>query len=274
MSDTTSGAFDGMDLGGGYTLVKRLGSGGFGEVWQAEAPGGIQCAVKIIFRPPDHGEGQTVLAALQVLKDLRHAFLLQPQAFWQLEDRLVIILELANGSLRSLLSECRQHGQDGIPLPQLLGYFANAAEALDYLHRHRVLHRGVKPDNLLIFNTHAKLAESLVTCVHEPTQRSTRAAASGTPLYMAPEVWRGKLSRHSDQYALATSYAELRLDRRLFASRDMANIMFEHLEGKPSLDPLPAAEQQVILKGLAKDPASRYPTCSAFVEALKGIQAR
>src|SRR5205807_2012313 len=74
------GAFDGMELGG-YKLQKRIGSGGFGEVWRAEAPGGIEVAVKIIFRPLDHSEVLRELGSLELIKKLRHPFLLQTQAF-------------------------------------------------------------------------------------------------------------------------------------------------------------------------------------------------
>src|SRR5262249_14821170 len=61
---------------------------------------------------------------------------------------------------------------------------------------------------------------------------------------------------------------ELRLERRVFAGDNMAAMVLEHLEGRPNLDPLPAAEQQVILKALDKDPGRRYPTCQEFVAAL------
>jgi eukaryotic-like serine/threonine-protein kinase len=261
--------YDGMDIGGGYRLLQRIGSGGFGEVWRAEAPGGIRVAVKVILRPIDQDGVKRELAALQAVKDLRHVFLLPVLSFWQLEDRLLIILELADSSLYDLRQQCQRDGLNGVPVPQLLGYFRDVAEALDYLHRHRVLHRDVHPRNLLIFGNHAKLADSALAAVYEIAQQPLIVSGSGTPAYMAPEVWRGKAGPPSDQYALAVSYAELRLGRPMIASRDMANIMFEHLEGKPNLEGMPPAEQQVLLKALAKDPKDRFPTCLAFVQALE-----
>ncbi len=103
-------------------------------------------------------------------------------------------------------------------------------------------------------------------------QDSTRLASvsgSGTPAYMAPEVWRGKANERSDQYSLAMSYAELRLDRRVFTGQDMMEIMLDHTERQPDLASLPEAEKQVILKAMAKDPAQRYPSCLAFIRALQ-----
>jgi serine/threonine protein kinase len=179
-------------------------------------------------------------------------------------------MELADGSVRDRLKECRYANLPGIPLPELLTYFHEAADALDYLHRNKVQHRDVKPDNILLIAGHAKLCDFGLARIHQPTQRSmSGTGGSGTPSYMAPEVWRGKFSEHSDQYALAISYAELRLDRRMWSTRDMASIMFEHLEGKADLTGMEPQEQAVVFKALAKDPHQRYPTCMEFVQALE-----
>jgi serine/threonine protein kinase/formylglycine-generating enzyme required for sulfatase activity len=258
-----------LPIGGGYYLQQRLGRGGFGEVWRAEsAGGGFPVAIKVIFRPLDHQEAQNELRALEKIKNLSHPFLLQTQAYWPLEDRLYIVLDLAEGSLRDRLKACVGQGQPGIPLKELLKYIAEAAEALDYLHEQHVQHRDIKPDNILLHKGHAKVGDfGLVR--EQDSQRMVTATGTGTPLYMPPEVWHGKISLHSDQYALAMSYAELRLGRRPYASKELASIMVDHLRNSPDLTGLPDAEQQVLLKALAKDPEQRYPSCQVFVEALQ-----
>src|SRR5437660_5123834 len=89
---------------------------------------------------------------------------------------------------------------------------------------------------------------------------------------MAPEVWCGRFSRSSDQYSLALAYAELRLDRWPFPTRDtndMVAVMVDHLERSPELASLPADEQHVLLKALAKDPAQRYTSCTEFALELE-----
>ncbi len=257
-----------LPVGGGYLLIERIGCGGFGEVWLAEAPGGIRVAVKIIYRPLSHEESQRELQALELIKQLRHPFLLQTQAYWSQEDRLLIVMELAEGSLRDRLNRCRQENQTGIPVAELVSYFREAAEALDYLHAKDVLHRDIKPENILLLERHAKVADFGLVRLQE-SQRSVSVSGSGTPAYMGPEVWRGKANKFSDQYSLACTYVEMRLGRRPFTSREMAEIMFDHLEHMPELEPLAGAEQQVLFQALHKDSNQRYASCTAFVQALE-----
>ena len=251
----------------GYKLFKRLGKGAFGEVFLAEAPGGVNVAVKRIFRPLDDESSQRELQSLQLIRELRHPYLLQTQAYWSLEDRLVIVMELADDSLADWNQQVRKASGEGIPAAELIAYFREAAEGLDYLHQMNVLHRDVKPANLLRLKGHAKVADFGLARMMEAKLEA--ATFCGTPLYMAPEVWRKKASCHSDQYSLAITYGELRTGKPVFAGADFVEIFTKHTSGKPDLDPLPEGEQRILLRALAKDPEQRYPDCVSFIDALK-----
>jgi hypothetical protein len=93
-----------------------------------------------------------------------------------------------------------------------------------------------------------------------------------TPLYAAAELFRGTVSRTSDQYSLAIVYQELLTGTLPFRGKNVRRLMIEHLQSEPDLGALHAFDRPVIARALAKDPDSRFPSCTAFVQALKPSQ--
>jgi serine/threonine protein kinase/formylglycine-generating enzyme required for sulfatase activity len=258
-----------LPVGENYILVKKIGSGQFGEVWLGHAPGGVEVAVKRIFRSLDHEASQRELQSLELLRSLHHPYLVQTHGYWSQADKLVIVMELADGSLTDRFQECRKAGLPGIPVEELVAYFGQAAEALDYLHSQGVVHRDIKPANLLRLKGYAKVADFGLARLLG-AERVATATFCGTPLYMPPEMWEeSRISVHSDQYSLAVTYVEMRLGRRLFPAKDQFAVMRQHLSGTPDLNPLPFAEQKVLLRALAKDPDTRFPSCRQFIDALE-----
>ena len=259
----------GAVVGAGYQLINRLGRGAFGEVWKAEAPGGVEVAVKIIVRSLTEKEAQGERQALELTKRLRHGYLLQTHQFWALEDRLLIVMELADGSLRDRMRDCLAQGQPGVPIDELLPNLEQSAQALDYLHEKRLLHRDIKPENILRLGKLAKVADFGLAMVLPETVRSVTVNSAGTIPYMAPEVWYGKACEASDLWSLAITYVELRLGRLLFGAGHQAEMMFAILNNTPDLSGLHPAEQEVVRQALAKEHANRHATCSEFTEALR-----
>ena len=175
-------------------------------------------------------------------------------------------MELADQSLQDRARECT--GQS-IPLPELLRYVAEAAEGIDYLHREHVVHRDIKPDNLLLLKGHVKVADlGLARLLDETGLTVIATQVAGSPMYMAPEVWNQKPVPSSDQYSLAVAYAELRLGHTPFSASSLVEAMQAHLYGQPKLSGISEREQTVLRKALSKNTQDRFATCSEMVAAL------
>lgn len=252
----------------GYTIVDRIGSGGYAEVWRAEAPGGIQKAVKVVHGYCDDEFASQELKALERVKGVRHPFLLSLERFEVVNGRLAIITELADMSLDQRRQECCAEGMPGIPRDELLRYLADAAEAIDYLlHRHGLLHLDIKPENLLILGDHIKVAD--FGLVKEFATRTQNSLVSGlTPTYASPEMFDDEPSAQSDQYSLAIVYQQMLVGALPFPGRTAAQLAKQHTQAEPQLATLLPEDRPIIARALAKTPADRFPTCSAFVDAL------
>src|SRR5262249_38900222 len=155
-----------------------------------------------------------------------------------------IAMELAEDSLADWFKQCQAAGRPGIPRDELITYMAQAAAGLDYLHAQQVVHRDVKPENLLRIQGYAKVADfGLARLLQNDMGPRTFC---GTPLYMAPEVWSGKASKHSDQYSLALSYVHVLTGRRVFEG-SLPDLMIQHGTAEPDLHDLPPAERKVVV---------------------------
>src|SRR3954471_16776441 len=148
----------GVEPVAGYTLVRHLGRGGFGEVWEASAPGGVHIALKFIRL--NTNEAGSEQRALEVIRNIRHPHLLDVQFATRVGDSLVIAMPLCDESLMQRLQACKEQGLAGVPRDELLGYMEELARAVDFLNEQRhptedgsvvgVQHRDIKPHNVFL----------------------------------------------------------------------------------------------------------------------------
>src|SRR4051812_17064668 len=244
----------------GYVLVGPLGRGGFGEGWKCVAPGGLHKAVKFV--PGGGDQLRQEAAAFERVRALRHAFLLSLERVELIDGDLVMVMELADAQLQDRFDECRREGRRGIPRDELLRYLADAAEALDVIAaRYGLQHLDVKPANLFLIDGHVKVGDyGLVRALG-----GGQAVAGMTPKYTAPEVLRGHADARSDQYSLALVYHELLTGSFPYPGRTAQQLMLQHVGAEPDLSALTAADRPAVARALAKVPADRFPSCTAFV---------
>jgi serine/threonine protein kinase len=263
----------------GYRLIEPIGSGGFGEVWKCEAPGGIFKAVKFVHGIIDeNGEkgarAEEELRALQHIKSIRHPFLLSIDRVEAIDNELVIVTELADQNLHELLEKYRALGKPGVPRDEILTYLREAAEVLDLMNfKFDLQHLDIKPRNLFLCSNHVKVADfGLVNTISGSAAEKLQIGAV-TPLYAAPELFVSKLSRHCDQYSLAIVFQELLTGTMPFGGKNSRQLLLQHSQAEPDLNPLPPDDRPVIGRALAKNPDHRFASCMALVRALMGDAA-
>jgi hypothetical protein len=264
----------------GYRLLSPLGSGGFGEVWKCEAPGGIYKAIKFVYGNLNILDNEAAraaqeLQALERVKNIRHPFILTIERVEKVNGELIIVMELADQDLRDVYAKCRNKGYPGIDRDELLQYLRDVAEALDLMnHQHNLQHLDIKPSNLFVVSNRVKVADfGLVKALEGRTSISPSTGLLGgvTPLYAAPETFQGCISPHSDQYSLAIVYQELLTGQLPFNGRNARQLMIQHVQAEPNLEPLPLADRCILARALSKKPEDRFPSCMEFIRAL--IQA-
>jgi serine/threonine protein kinase len=258
----------------GYILRRFLGKGGFGEVWEADSPKGGLVALKFMVA----GESMAVsreVRAMQMINQFGHPNLIRIEQTWCIANSLAVAMELAEGSLADLYEASHD---TGIPIKpaELCGYLAQAAEALDFLNARQHLvngqrigiqHCDIKPSNLLLCGETVKLCDFGLASVTTSQLRAHRKG--GTRLFMAPEVYQGRLGDRTDQYSLAVTYCVLRGGRVPFVS------VSEQGEPRGGLDlsMLPSDEQPILARSLSAVPDHRWPSCGRLMAELARLHS-
>ena len=265
----------------GYRLVRRIGKGGSGDVWEANGPGGIPVAMKFArvaewacsphaARPPRLNE----LRSLEMMRGIRHPNILPLFGAWSRDGLLIFVMELADRTLQDRYLEAIREGESGIPRPELVAYMQQAASGIDFLNQARhtvngrpgmgVQHGDIKPQNLLLVGGCVKVGDFGQANGLDEVGRNTGGV---TASFAPPELFQGPMSGRSDQYSLAVSYCMLRGGRLPFLGTPL-QVMMGHFREDPDLTMLLEAERPAVARALAKRPAERWPDCRTFVEEV------
>jgi serine/threonine protein kinase len=263
----TDSPFDPHEPIPGYVTRELIGRGGFGEVWKAEAPGGLAKAIKIVHAGIDSHRAERELRALQRIKDVRHPLILSIERIEIVSGTLVIVTELADSSLRDLFRKSRDKALPGVPRENLLALLRDAADALDYIYdEYSLQHLDIKPENLLVVGNRLKLGDfGLLKNIYE---RGASLVSGLTPTYAPPELFEGKPTRQSDQYSLAIVYQHMLTGELPFEGATSAQLAREHLAGVPRLTLLPRSERPIIARALSKVPSERFASCAELISSL------
>ncbi len=260
---------------GQYEIVALLGKGGMATVYRARQLN-IERDVAIKVIRSDLVENPDFIRRFkreaETLASLNHRHILKLFDYGQQGDMAYLVMELlTGGSLADLIAQ-------GKVAPQVASRLLDQiASALDYAHRRGLIHRDLKPHNVLLDEeSNAVLTDfGIVKLLRDATALTQSGSAIGTPAYMAPEQWRGQaVDARTDIYSLGIILYEMLAGRLPFVADTPFTMMHLHVNEPPpplrSLNPyLPSGVEPVIAKALAKDPDQRYESASALAQAFK-----
>lgn len=273
---------------GNYRLLRRIGSGGMGEVYMAEDIRiARQVAIKVIRAEIDpypdaaaiQDSQKLFLREMRAITKLDHPYILQLFDFGEerLDGSMLTYMVMPLRSEGSL-SEWLQKRGGRLSLAEAAHFLVQAAEALQHAHDHALVHQDVKPANFLVRDrVGSALPDILLSDFGIAKALSGTSTASqtvrGTPAYMAPEQWEGAPVPASDQYALGMMAYMLLAGQPPFSGR-MEQVMRQHLMVQPpppsaSNPTIPPDLDKVILIALAKQPQARFGSIMAFARAFQ-----
>lgn len=267
----------GLCLLGQYELIQEIGHGSMGVVWQArDLYADRKVCIKLLTqdRPVRESDSLQMKESFRLTHRLQHQHLC-PHIQFAIDAHagpFLVMKYFSGPSLLAILQTSQQAGQV-LSLSEVLRVMTPIADGLDYLHLQGLVHRDIKPGNIVVGRRPRDVQLIDFGLVEKfrllaPVDRQI----GGTVHYLAPEVWSGQpAAPESDQYALATVIYELLAGHRPFAQCKSATelmLKVQH-EDVPMIARLSPDQNAVLQKALAKDPQARFSSCRALVKTLR-----
>ncbi len=255
---------------GKYRIEQWIGGGAFADVFLAfDTITEKRYALKISRQRQKDIE--MMIHEAKLLASLEHPNIVRFYSADIIDGRLVIVMEFVDGqSLRQVIeSEAPMTPEEAIPI------IVKVLDALEYAHSHGVIHRDIKPENILISKDgEVKMTDFGLAAFFKGEHASLSVA--GTPIYMAPETWRGEFRRESDIWSVGAVLYEMLAGRPPFFDDTLDGLRAKLKRGR--IKPIPKVDSQlmsIIRKALDKRPKQRFANASEFRAALlKAISGR
>jgi len=261
----------GMTLGNRYELRKELGRGGMGIVFEAlDRELDLPVAIKIL--PPELVHSKRAINGLKreckLAMTLRHPGIVALYHFAHAEDVKYLVMELLEGeTLDDRLADAGK-----LDVKQVIDIAEQLADALDYAHSQRIVHRDIKPDNIFLHRRdeveRVRIMDfGIARQIKDSLSRMSKMDSAGTLLYMPPEQLKGRaVDARSDVYALGSTLYECLCGHPPFHQGSISYQIVNELP--PTIDSAPEHVNRALLKALAKLPEDRFPSAGALFLAL------
>ena len=256
---------------GPYRLIQLLGKGGFAEVYKGQHIHlNTFAAVKVLLTQLTGNEVNKFRNEARNLAQLIHPNIVRVLDFDVYGETPFLIMDFApNGTLRT-----RHPTGTRVPMATFMPYVKQMASALDFAHSHNIIHRDVKPENMLVGRQNEVLLSDFGIAKNTQNSQSVYSqTVVGTTAYMAPEQIQANPCPATDQYALGIIVYEWLCGDRPFHG-SFLEITAQHIHAQPPslvqrIQGLPPSIEQVVMKALTKDPLLRFRTTTDFANALE-----
>jgi beta-lactam-binding protein with PASTA domain/tRNA A-37 threonylcarbamoyl transferase component Bud32 len=270
---------------GRYRIVRKLGSGGMANVYLAEDEDlGRRVAIKILNDRYANDDLfiERFRREAKSAAGLSHPNIVSIYDRGEAEGTYYIAMEVIEGrSLKELILT-----RGALPIDTSIGYAKQLLEALRFAHRHGIIHRDIKPHNVLVSaDQHAKANEPRLKVTdfgiarHGASQMTEAGSIMGTAQYLSPEQARGApVTAASDLYSAGVVLYEMLTGKVPFTGDSAIEIAMKHVNELPRPPSrlraeIPPEVDQIVLRALAKEPEDRYQTAEEFIEDLERVEA-